>query len=215
MSTSFPICDHADLKTIRLLGSPVPFAEPAIGLVKLTELELLRVSEYARWISDHKAPAEIQVFACRAISGTDAPVTIHDHSEHSHGHTIDIRPPWNPMNDSGIFHSDFDDHGGNKDGIAFVNCWKAAGWRWGATWDRSKGSTRRAFANEGHQIRSGRVDPMHFELELTPAQARRRGSLSRLRAYRVRHPIYMKKVLADEKVKTCAALRAKWFKGEA
>jgi hypothetical protein len=126
-----------------------------------------------------------QQFACRDIAGSDS------HSEHSHTIAYDIRPPGstvatingvsiagsNPMRDDGIFITDFDRFG-LEDGVAFVMSFIRAGFRWGANWmsplDFSlaelEQAARFAFANKGKQIRDGRVDTMHVELELSPAQ---------------------------------------------
>jgi hypothetical protein len=214
MSTSWPICDHVDKTTIRLFGQPVQVATGIIGAVKMVELEARRTTKYGRWLVDHKAPAEIQCGACRVIRGDGGAVTIHNHSEHSHWHTFDIRPWENPMSDAGVPRMDFDRFG-DRDGIRFVNIWKKAGWRWGGDWSRSRRHTRFVFAHEGHDISTGRVDTMHFEYELSRKAAKRRGSLRRLRLYRARHPIFMGKLLKAEHAKSCKQLYRMFREGSA
>jgi hypothetical protein len=81
------------------------------------------------------------------------------------------------MRDDGVFHTDFDRFGVD-DGVAFVMAFYRAGFRWGAIWtspldhplaDIEK-QVRKVFGKKGKSIRDGRVDTMHFELELSPAQ---------------------------------------------
>jgi hypothetical protein len=77
------------------------------------------------------------------------------------------------MTENGVLITDFDRFG-LEDGVAFVSALLAAGFRWGGTWSQSIALARAYLAANGHTVRDGRVDAMHFELELSPREVEAR-----------------------------------------
>ena len=126
------------------------------------------------------------------------------------------------MRDDGVFVSDFDKYG-LLDGVRFVGAFLAAGFDWGATWDDTDGAsedercrlTRRTLLRNGEKISSGRIDPMHFELDDDSDVWTTKRALRKLRAYRARHPIYVAQVLKDANADNLRELLVKWKKGDA
>ena len=205
-------CAAANRVSIRAFGRTETWHRAGIGHLKYAELLALR-TRYGRELAElggselANAPYFIQTYACRDVRGGDAP------SNHSWPRAVDVKPWQNPMRDDGVLITDFTKFG-LIDGFRFVSAWLAAGFTWGSTWSASPPLARWALARVGKKIRDGRVDPMHFEREPEPHEARwywRR----RVRRYAVLHPLYMRGVKARADVETITALVDAWFEGRA
>jgi hypothetical protein len=177
---------------------PIPQSKPALfgrevgvhpkaGLpFRLVEALALQ-TRYGQLLASAPDWTWFQTFANRGIRSADPPI----HSEHSHSIAVDVRPAFNPMRDDGVFLSDFDRFGVD-DGVAFVMAFYRAGFRWGAIWtsplDHSlpdiERQVKKVFGKQGKSIRDGRVDTMHFELELSPAQVAARDYAKEITAAR-------------------------------
>jgi hypothetical protein len=139
-----------------------PWHEEALPPIELAVKAALR-TRYGRRL---ERAGIIWTYACRDIRGSSG------HSEHSHPIALDVNPPRNPLRDDGLMICDFTTFG-YDDGRAFVFAFLNNGFSWGATWSRSKREAERALKNIGKKIRSGRVDPMHFEYEGAPVRYER------------------------------------------
>lgn len=215
MSISWPILGWDDPRLVEawLFGRRVRLARAAIPALKWAELRARR-TRYGRWLAERdQAEVPIWTYAYRPIRGSSGPVSPDNHSEHVHGHTIDLDPPRNPMREDGVLVCDFARFG-VRDGTRFLAAFLPA-FRWGGTWSTSRLEARRALRRVGERIRDGRVDPMHLELVLTQEQVRETRWLRRLRAYRAAHPLYMARVLRSAGVRGCRELLEAWREGRA
>jgi D-alanyl-D-alanine carboxypeptidase len=167
-----------------LFGRAVAVHPKAVLPFQLAEALALQ-TRYGQLLRSAPDWTWFQTFANRGIRSADPPI----HSEHSHSIAVDVRPAFNPMRDDGVFLTDFDRFG-IDDGVEFVMAFYRAGFRWGAIWtsplDHSltdiEKLVRGAFAKKGQGIRDGRVDTMHFELELSPAQVAARNYAKEIEA---------------------------------
>jgi hypothetical protein len=215
VSISWPLLQPGDprLTEILLFGRRTTVARGAILPLKWSELRARR-TRYGRWLAEQtQVTAAIWGHAYRPIRGSSGPVSPDNHSEHVHGHTVDLDPQHNPMRDDGVLVCDFARFG-LPDGVAFLRAFLPA-FRWGGTWSTSVAAARSALRRVGQRVRDGRVDPMHFELVLTPQQVRDIRWLRRLRLYRAAHPRYMSAVMHAAGVRTCRELIRAWEEGRA
>src|SRR5262249_9186815 len=140
---------------------------------------LAKQTQYGAFLCTRPDWTWFQTFAFRVIRGDGGPVGPENHSEHAHSIAVDIRPFANSMREDGVLITDFDKFG-LEDGVAFVSASLTAGFRWGGNWVEpfdypgAVAAARHAIANKNHKVRDGRVDTMHFELELTPEQVKAR-----------------------------------------
>jgi hypothetical protein len=205
--------------TIKLFGADATWHPAGIYPVKYAELLALR-TDYGRFLVQRRQAgylSDIQTYACRPIRGSTT-----SWSYHSWPRALDIRPAENPMRDDGVLETDFTRFG-LLDGLRFVSAFLSAGFDWGATWDDTDPLSsdekvrlvRRMLLRAGQKVRDGRVDAMHFELDDDSDAWSEARALRKLRAYRVRHPVYMQRVLASAGVKTCRQLLRAWRDGKA
>ena len=179
MSTEWPL-DRVEAKPVMFSndGLTAAIAPEAVLPFRLAEA-LAKKTKYGQFLCTRPDWTWFQTFAFRPIRGDGGPVSSANHSEHSHSIAVDIRPFANPMRDDGVLITDFD-RDGVEDGVAFVSAFLKAGFRWGGNWvapsnyPGAVAAARQAIANNGHKVHDGRIDTMHFELELTPDQVKAR-----------------------------------------
>jgi hypothetical protein len=210
-----PACRDDDRMTIRLFGTSKTWHKKGVGNIKYAELLALR-TKYGRFLQERREALDVQTYACRPIRGSSS------WSYHSWPRALDIRPWENPMRDDGVFVTDFDKFG-LWDAVRFVGAFLAAGFDWGATWDDTDGKstdekvrlTRWYLRKNGQVVRSGRVDPMHFELDDDSDVKSQKYWVRQVRRYRARHPRYVREVYRRAGVKGAAELVRKWYAGTA
>ena len=196
--------------TIRLFGRPKTWHRAGIGHVKYAELLALRTRYGAELLGlsrGARGPYVVQTYACRDVRGGSVP------SNHSWPRAVDVKPWANPMREDGVLETDYTRHG-RLDGLRFVSAWLSAGFVWGSTWSASRPLARWALLRVGRRIRSGRVDPMHFEREADPRESRRYWE-RRVRRYGLRHPIYLRRKKREAGVRTVRELVQAWWQGKA
>ncbi len=178
MSTTWPLCPSVS-ETV-WLGQRISVHPLALPAFRLVELRALR-TEYGTALAEGRLdPAPTGAFNCRNRRPyPEKPVTWSQHSEHSHGVAIDVNYDDNRLRTDGVLMSDFDRFG-VEDGCDWLRCWLSPPeglpvlFRWGGGWttDEQQACTLLAHHN-GDKIRTGTVDPMHFELALLPEECRR------------------------------------------
>lgn len=198
-------CDTSQHVRVRLFGQTETWHRAGVEAVKFAELLALR-TRYGRFLVERKDPWDFQTYACRPIRGSQT-----GYSLHSWPRATDIRPAQNPLRDDGVLITDFDRFG-YEDGVAFVEAWLRAGFRWGGTWSTDPKAARKALRNNGKKVFDGRVDTMHFEIATDPVTT---GWVERLRAVRRDHPDHVQRVLDDAGLDSLKALVAAWREGKA
>jgi peptidoglycan hydrolase-like protein with peptidoglycan-binding domain len=169
VSAEWTLCPDPIVRPV-ILGRATPLDPRVVVPYRIAQFQALR-TQYGkflrqRYIEDLFA---FQTGNCRNIDGT-TPATPGKHSEHAHWHTVDIRPAQNQVRNDGVLKCEFDMFG-LDDGVKFLRAFLHDGWfRWGGTWSSSLAVARDALARNGQKIRDGKVDAMHFELELSPQQ---------------------------------------------
>jgi peptidoglycan hydrolase-like protein with peptidoglycan-binding domain len=187
MSTGWSL-DRVEAKPVMFSndGLTAAIAPDAVLAFRLAET-LAKRTQYGAFLCTRPDWTWFQTFAFRPIRGDGGPVTPDNHSEHAHSIAVDIRPFANPMRDDGVLITDFDTFG-LEDGVAFVSAFLKAGFRWGGNWVEpfnypgAVAAARQAIANANHKVRDGRIDTMHFELELTPDQVKSRDFIGEIAA---------------------------------
>lgn len=160
MSRGFDACPKSGLIRVRFFGSKITIHKDLL-LPFQAFAALALYTSYGRDLFN--TPGAVQSYNCRSQRGNSTP------SEHARGTAIDIRPPQNPyratdgspkpqmVTDMAKF--------GLRDGIAFVNAAKRAGFRWGGDWSIDLRITGRVLALNGkpNTFVNRISDPMHLE----------------------------------------------------
>jgi len=178
LSSTWPLCPHADIRRIVWLSHEIEVHELAVPPLRLVELRAWR-SEYGAGFADGLiGPTPTGAFNCRNRRPyPEQPVTWARHSEHAHAVAVDVDYDSNPLSPYGYLVTDFDRFG-YADGVDWLDAWLTppdglpALFRWGGGWTTSLRTAALNLARNGSRIRDGVVDGMHFELALTPAQCR-------------------------------------------
>ncbi len=173
MSATWPLCPPST--TVSFLGHQLAVAQALVPCLRVVELRARR-SEYGAWLS--RGAGTVGGYNCRNRRPyPERPVTWARHSEHAHGTAIDVNAPANPFSEDGVLRTDFARFG-LEDGRDWLAAWLTAPeglpvfFRWGGTWTTDLEAACVALRHVGERVRSGTVDPMHFELALTPAEVR-------------------------------------------
>lgn len=177
MSLDWPLCPP-DNVVIGFLGHRINVHPDAADAFRLVELRARR-TRYGTWLSEQtRATTPTGGFACRNRRPfPETPVTEERHSEHCHGHTIDVNWDDNPLSTVGLLKTDFDRFG-LDDGGDWLGCWLDlppgldAFFRWGGGWTTELKQATANLEKNRQVIREGVVDGMHFELALTPDEVR-------------------------------------------
>lgn len=178
MSTTWPLCPATT--ELDWLGRTIrvhPLAAPAFRLV---ELRALRTQYGWALATGGLEPAPTGAYVCRNRRPyPEQPVTWERHSEHAHGVAADVNYDDNRLRADGVLDSDFARFG-TEDGEDWLRCWLEPPeglpvlFRWGGGWVTDPEQACLLLTrHNGERIRSGTVDPMHFELALTPAECKR------------------------------------------
>jgi hypothetical protein len=169
VSGEWPLCPDRIVRPV-ILGRATPLDPRVVVAYRIAAFQALR-TQYGKFLRERYV-ADLFAFQtgnCRNIDGT-TPATPEKHSEHAHWHTVDVRPAQNQLRKDGVLKCEFDKFG-LDDGVTFLRAFLHDGWfRWGGTWSSSLAVARDALARNGKKIRDGKVDAMHFELELSPQQ---------------------------------------------
>ena len=169
MSHEWTLCPQTIERPV-ILGRATSLDPRVVVAYRVAEHQAMR-TRYGKFLRERyiQDVFAFQTGNCRNIDGS-TPATVGGHSEHAHWHTVDIRPPVNPVHNDGVLTCEFDKFG-LDDGVQFMRAFLHDGWfRWGGTWSSSLAKAREALARNGQQISTGKVDPMHFELALSPQQ---------------------------------------------
>jgi len=177
MSLDWPLCPP-DKVEIGFLGHRIEVHPDAADAFRLVELRAQR-THYGTWLSEQtRATTPTGGFVCRnRRPHPETPVTEELHSEHCHGHTIDVNWDDNPLREDGLLKTDFDRFG-LEDGADWLGCWLEpppeleAFYRWGGGWTTDLKQATANLERNGQVIRDGVTDGMHFELALTPDEVR-------------------------------------------
>lgn len=165
MTSQWPLCrGEVSVNTVAGSRTWTPGASRAL---QATLLRVEKGSKYGAHLIDlqRRFGNFIQTYACRSIRGGGA------HSEHSHPVAFDVWPGANPMSDRGILITNFAMFGA-ADGEKFLHSimdpppgMGRGIWQWGGgLYSDSVQTAIACFRRRGHDISSGRVDAMHFEL---------------------------------------------------
>lgn len=172
MSTTWPLCPTTT--TIDFLGHRVSVAAAIVPCLRVVELRAWRSEYGARLLRE----GMIGAYNCRNRRPyPERPVTWARHSEHAHGTAVDVNWATNSYRSDGVLDSDFARFG-LEDGREWLAAWLEPPpglpvfFRWGGTWGTDLEAAVIALRHEGERVRSGSIDPMHFELALTPSEVR-------------------------------------------
>jgi len=171
MSSEWPLCPEA--RAAAFGRHEIQVAARVVPCLRLVEARAWR-SEYGRRLLEGQGT--IAAYACRNRRPyPETPVTWARHSEHAHGTAVDVNAASNPFRSDGVLTSDFARFG-LEDGRDWLAAWLEPPpglpvlFRWGGTWGTDLELAVVALRHEGERVRSGTVDPMHFELALSPAE---------------------------------------------
>lgn len=175
MSTDWPLCP--DTVPISFLDHEIRVHELAVSPFRVVELRAQR-SEYGVWLRTTETPTPTGAFNCRNRRPyPETPVTWARHSEHAHAVAVDVNYDDNRLRIDGVLDTDFDRFG-SADGRDWLAAWLEPPrglqvfFRWGGGWVTDLEQACVNLRHNGERIRTGTVDPMHFELELIPAEVR-------------------------------------------
>jgi hypothetical protein len=175
VTTVWPMCPE-DRVQIAFLGHEITVLPDVVDAFRLVALRAVR-TRYGEFLSTQPLiTTPTGGYACRnRRPHPETPVTVELHSEHCHGHTVDVNWDNNPFREDGVLQTDFDRFG-LDDGCDWLECWLAPPpgltvfFRWGGGWTTDLQEACVNLGQNGQQISTGNVDGMHFELALTPEE---------------------------------------------
>lgn len=176
MSSDWPLCPAT--QEIDFLGHQIRVHPLAVGAFRLVELRAQR-TEYGTWLTgEPDITTPTGGFNCRNRRPyPETPVTWDRHSEHCHGHTVDVNWDDNPLRPDGVLATDFARFG-IEDGFDWLACWLdppptlRVFYRWGGGWVTDLEQACVNLRHAGERIRTGVVDGMHLELALSLDEVR-------------------------------------------
>lgn len=178
MSSTWPLCPDEQVTTLRWLGHDVRVHRLAVPALRVVEFRALRSEYGTRFAMGEIGPTPTGAYNCRNRRPyPETPVTPEHHSEHAHAVAIDVDWDDNPLSTEGILRTNFDRFG-YEDGCDWLAAWLEPPeglpvfFRWGGGWTTDLEQACLNLRHNGERIRTGVVDGMHFELSVTPAEAR-------------------------------------------
>lgn len=177
MSTTWPLFPMPATEEVDFLGHSIRVHELAVPAFRVVALRAER-TEYGLWLQRTESATPTGAFNYRNRRPyPESPVTLSWHSEHAHGVAADVNYDDNPFRTDGVLATDFDRFG-YDDGVDWLTCWLEPPdhlplfFRWGGGWTTDLHQAAVNLRHNGERIRTGSVDPMHFELALTPAECK-------------------------------------------
>jgi hypothetical protein len=178
MSKTWPLCPES-LREITFLGRAIAVHELAVAPLELVEARALRSAYGVALAEGRLDPAPTGAYVCRNRRPyPEQPVTWDRHSEHAHGIAVDVNYDDNRLRTDGVLVTDFDRFG-YEDGVDWLAAWLepppglSVLFRWGGGWVTDLEQASVLLRHNHERIRTGTVDPMHFELALSPEEVRR------------------------------------------